>query len=133
MEWLVSLAPVLGPLFGTAGALGGAWLVYHQARRKDQAEASINSVRTVTDGFATLLDQQRAAHDQTLERVATLEARQMDLERRVESLQEEQRQSRQWKAMALDYIHALLETIRSFGRPAPEPPREIAEDVAADR
>ncbi|GGW95337.1 hypothetical protein [Streptomyces noursei] len=132
MEWLVSMAPVLGPpLFGMVGALGGAWLVYRQGRRKDQAEASINSVRTVTDGFATLLDQQRCAHDRTLERVATLEARQMDLERRVEHLQEEQRQWRRWKAAAIEYIHDLRDLVRDvLHRSTPTPPDEIAEDIA---
>ncbi|MFF8399797.1 hypothetical protein [Streptomyces sp. NPDC016172] len=131
MEWLTSLAPVLSPLFGTTGVLGGAWLVYRGNKRKTESDATaqeastfVASVQTVTEGFTQLLEQQRATNSQTLERVTTLESR-------VERLEEEQRQSRRWKAAAIDYIHQLRALVaKLYERPAPPPPREIAEDLA---
>ncbi|EXU69670.1 hypothetical protein [Streptomyces sp. NEAU-174] len=132
MDGLVSLAPVLAPLFGMIGALGGAWLVYRQTRRKTDSDAQVAAVKTVTDGFTSLLEQQRAAANQTLERMASLEAKYSDLERRVEHLQEEQRQWRRWKAAAIEYIH-ILRDLLSRGiphPPPPEPPDEIAADIA---
>lgn len=131
MDGLVSLAPVLTPLFGMIGALGGAWLVYRQTKRKTDSDAQVSAVKTVTDGFTSLLEQQRAAATQTLERMASLEAKYSDLERRVEHLQEEQRQWRRWKAAAIEYIHDLRDLIDDvLHRPAaPEPPEEIAADI----
>lgn len=131
MEWLISLAPVLSPLFGMTGVLGGAWMVYRQQQRKNDtdeqtAEATtfVTSVQTVTQGFTQLLEQQRATNAQTLERVATLE-------NRVERLEEEQRQWRRWKAAAVEYIQQLRTLVaRLYERPAPPPPEEIAEDLA---
>lgn len=130
MEWLTSLAPVLSPLFGMTGVLGGAWMVYRGNKRKTDtdaqtAEAStfVASVQTVTEGFTQLLEQSRATNAQTLERVATLE-------NRVERLEEEQRQWRRWKAAAVEYIHQLRALVaKLYERPVPDPPREIAEDV----
>ncbi|MFJ9416749.1 hypothetical protein ACIRPT_21505 [Streptomyces sp. NPDC101227] len=130
MGGLVSLAPVLTPLFGMIGALGGAWLVYRQTRRKNDSDAQVAAIKTVTDGFTSLLEQQRAAATQTQERMASLEAKYSDLERRVEHLQEEQRQWRRWKAAAIEYIHDLRDLVRdAVHRPAPEPPDEITADV----
>ncbi|MFG2865441.1 hypothetical protein [Streptomyces sioyaensis] len=130
MDGLVSLAPVLTPLFGMVGALGGAWLVYRQTRRKNDSDAQVAAIKTVTDGFTSLLEQQRAAATQTQERMASLEAKYSDLERRVEHLQEEQRQWRRWKAAAIEYIHDLRDLVRDvLHRPAPEPPDEIASDL----
>ncbi|MGW2496277.1 hypothetical protein ACWCV2_17465 [Streptomyces pseudogriseolus] len=130
MQWLTSLAPVLSPLFGMTGVLGGAWMVYRGNKRKTDtdaqtAEAStfVASVQTVTEGFTQLLEQSRATNAQTLERVATLE-------NRVERLEEEQRQWRRWKVAAVEYIHQLRALVaKLYERPAPDPPREIAEDV----
>ncbi|MGG2460115.1 hypothetical protein ACO0M4_09895 [Streptomyces sp. RGM 3693] len=130
MDGLVSLAPVLAPLFGMIGALGGAWLVYRQGRRKTDSDAQVAAVKTVTDGFTSLLEQQRSSAAQTLERMASLEAKYSDLEHRVERLQEEQRQWRRWKAAAVDYIQDLLGLVRDvLHQPAPEPPEEIAADL----
>ena len=131
MEWLISLAPVLTPLFGMLGVLGGAWMVYRQTNRRtdvdeEAAEATtfVTSVQTVTTGFTQLLEQQRETNARTLERVTTLE-------NRVERLEEEQRQWRRWKAAAVDYIHQLRAlVVQLYERPAPSPPREIAEDLA---
>ncbi|MGI5337646.1 hypothetical protein ACQEVS_09745 [Streptomyces sp. CA-181903] len=128
MEWLVSLAPVLTPVCGMAGALGGAWLMHRQAKRKNDAEASTAAISTVTEGFTGLLEQQRAMNAQTLDRVTTLEARQIDLERKVEVLQEEQRRWRRWKAAAVDYVRQLRALLAPVG-PVPAPPREIAADI----
>ncbi|MCX4677597.1 hypothetical protein OG413_20205 [Streptomyces sp. NBC_01433] len=126
MDGLVTLAPVLAPLFAMLGALGGAWLVYRQNKKTSEATA----VKNLTDGFTNLLEQQRASTNQTLERMATLEAKYDTLERRVEHLQEEQRQWRRWKAAAVEYIHDLRDLVRDvLQRPAPEPPAEIADDV----
>ncbi|MFE0058649.1 hypothetical protein [Streptomyces sp. NPDC059003] len=134
MDGLVSLAPVLAPvlapLFGMLGALGGAWLVYRQAKKKNDSDAHVAAIRTVTDGFTSLLEQQRAAATQTQERMASLEAKYSDLERRVEHLQEEQRQWRRWKAAAIEYIHELRDLVHGvLHRPAPVPPAEIATDI----
>ncbi|MFG2141820.1 hypothetical protein [Streptomyces sp. NPDC048650] len=130
MDGLVSLAPVLAPLFGMVGVLGGAWLVYRQNRRKNDSDAQVSAVKTVTDGFTSLLEQQRAAATQTLERMASLEAKYSDLERRVEHLQEEQRQWRRWKAAAIEYIHDLRDLVDgALHRPVPGPPDEIAADI----
>ncbi|MEU0427101.1 hypothetical protein ABZ235_26445 [Streptomyces canus] len=137
MEWLISLAPVLGPLFGMTGVLGGAWMVHRRENRKNKKDAQtaeantyVASVQTVTDGFTQLLEQQRATNAQTLERVATLETKQTALERKVEVLEEEQRQWRRWKAAAVEYIHQLRALVaKLYERPAPAPPREIAEDL----
>ncbi|OEJ21000.1 hypothetical protein [Streptomyces subrutilus] len=137
MNWLLSLAPVLTPICGMIGVLGGAWLLHRQAKRKQDSEASfaesqsfITAVTTVTEGFTGLLEQQRAANAQTLERVTTLEARQIDLERKVETLQEEQRQWRRWKAAAVDYIHQLRTLVgKLYPGPPPPAPREIADDL----
>ena len=130
MEWLISLAPVLSPLFGATGVLGGAWMVYRQTNRKTEAEAEtaeattfVTSVQTVTNGFTQLLEQQRETNAKTLDRVTTLE-------NRVERLEEEQRQWRRWKTAAVDYIHTLRAlVVKLYERPAPPPPREIAEDL----
>lgn len=131
MDGLVSLAPVLTPLFGMVGALGGAWLVYRPTKKKNDSEAQVAAIKTVTDGFTSLLEQQRASASQTQERMASLEAKYSDLERRVEHLQEEQRQWRRWKAAAIEYIHDLRDLFRdALHRPAPAPPDEIAEDIA---
>ncbi|MER6616258.1 hypothetical protein [Streptomyces xantholiticus] len=148
MNWLVSLAPVLAPLFGMVGVLGGAVLMYRQNKRKNDSDARITkaqvdaskqtadaqtyveAMKTVTSGFTNLLDQQRSVNAQTLERVSTLESRQIELERKVEHLHEEQRQFRRWKAAAVDYIRDLRDVIRKLtGGPAPAPPRELAADV----
>ncbi|MFM9634505.1 MULTISPECIES: hypothetical protein [Streptomyces] len=131
VEWLISLAPVLSPLFGMTGVLGGAWMVYRQNKRKNEADAEtaeattfVTSVQTVTSGFTQLLEQQRETNQKTLERVSTLE-------NRVERLEEEQRQWRRWKAAAVDYIHQLRALVaKLYERPVPPPPREIAEDLA---
>ena len=131
MEWLTSLAPVLSPLFGMTGMLGGAWLVYRGNKRKtdndaqaQEASTFVASVQTVTEGFTKLLEQQRATTSQTLERVTTLE-------NRVERLEEEQRQWRRWKAAAVEYIHQLRAMVaKLYTGPTPAPPREIAEDLA---
>lgn len=138
MQWLTSLAPVFSPLFGMTGVLGGAWLVYRGTKRKTDTEAEaaeastfVASVQTVTAGFTQLLEQQRATNDKTLERMTTLEAKQFELERKVEVLQEEQRQWRRWKAAAVEYIHQLRALVaKIYDRPLPSPPREIAEDLA---
>jgi chromosome segregation ATPase len=136
VEWLTSLAPILSPLFGMTGVLGGGWLVYRQSNRKTDSEAEIaeagtfvTSVQTVTAGFTQLLEQQRAANAQTLERVTTLETKQGELERKVEVLQEEQRQWRRWKAAAVEYIHQLRRLVAQLGHSAPAAPREIADDI----
>jgi hypothetical protein len=138
MEWLTSLAPVLTPFFGMVGVLGGGWLVYRQNIRKTKSDGEIaegqtfvSSMKTVTEGFTTLLEQQRSVHEQTMARVTTLEARQIDLERKVEKMEEEQRLWRRWKAAALEYIHSLLDVLRSLDRPAPEAPPEIADDLSS--
>ncbi|MFD3514923.1 hypothetical protein [Streptomyces sp. NPDC058657] len=134
MDGLVSLAPalapVLAPLFGMFGVLGGAWLVYRQAKRKNDSDAQVSAVRTVTEGFTSLLEQQRAATSQTLERMTSLEAKYSDLERRIEHMQEEQRQWKRWKAAAIEHIHDLRDLVQNaLHRPAPTPPEEIAADV----
>ncbi|MBT2395261.1 hypothetical protein [Streptomyces sp. ISL-100] len=126
MDGLVSLAPLLAPLFGMLGALGGAWLVYRQNKKNSEATA----IKNLTEGFTSLLEQQRASTNQTMERMTTLEAKYDTLERRVEHLQEEQRQWRRWKAAAVEYIHDLRDLVRgALHRPAPEPPQEIAADI----
>ncbi|MGY1502891.1 hypothetical protein ACW4TU_41055 [Streptomyces sp. QTS52] len=120
MEWLASLAPVLSPVFGMAGVLGGAWLVYRGNQRKTD---TVDSVQAMAQGFTQLLEQHRATNVQMLDRVTTLE-------NRVERLEEEQRQWRRWKAAAIDYIHQLRALVVTlYERPAPPPPREIAEDL----
>ncbi|MEU6325352.1 hypothetical protein [Streptomyces sp. NPDC047009] len=130
MEWLTSLAPVLTPLFGMTGVLGGAWLVYRKDTRKAETDARtaegqtyVTAVQTVNEGFTRLLEQQRATNTQTLERVTTLESR-------VERLEEEQRQSRRWKAAAVEYIHRLRAMLtRLHDEPVPAPPPELADDL----
>ncbi|MDI3102021.1 hypothetical protein QJ054_33845 [Streptomyces sp. AN-3] len=130
VEWLISLAPVLSPLFGMMGVLGGAWMVYRQNKRKldqdaDTAQSTtfVTSVQTVTNGFTQLLEQQRETNAKTLERVTTLE-------NRVERLEEEQRQWRRWKAAAVEYIHQLRALVaKLYERPVPPAPPEIAEDL----
>ncbi|WP_435060385.1 hypothetical protein [Streptomyces sp. bgisy060] len=130
MAGLVTAAPLLAPLFGMVGVLGGSWLTYKQTKRKNESEAATNTVKTVTDGFTSLLEQQRAVASQTLDRMASLEAKYSDLERRVEDLQEEQRQWRRWKASAIEYIHDLRGLIHAaLNRPAPDPPEEISADI----
>jgi len=112
------------------GVLGGAWLVYRGNKRKTDADAQaqeantfVASVQTVTEGFTKLLEQQRETNAKTLERVTTLE-------NRVERLEEEQRQWRRWKAAAVEYIHQLRALVaKLYDRPAPTPPRELAEDL----
>ncbi|MGW1275479.1 hypothetical protein ACWD4V_00785 [Streptomyces tsukubensis] len=131
MNWLVPLTPLLAPFFGMTGALGGAWLVYRQAKKKNDSDSHVAAIRTVTDGFTSLLEQQRAAATQNQERMASLEAKYSDLERRVEHLQEEQRQWRRWKAAAITYIRDLRTLVRdTLDGPAPEPPAEIAVDIS---
>ncbi|MFG3132889.1 hypothetical protein ACGFZU_34975 [Streptomyces tendae] len=108
-----------------------------------EGQTYVEAMKTVTAGFSSLLDQQRgmldqqkvlleqerAMHAQTVERVTVLEAGQLELQREVRLMQEEQRRDRRWKAAALEYIHSLLGTIRSLGRSAPQAPPEIADDV----
>lgn len=133
MQSLIDLAPILSPLFGMLGVLGGAGLVYRQNKRKNDNDASaqgattfVTSVQTVTTGFTQLLEQQRETNSKTLERVTTLE-------NRVERLEEEQRQWRRWKAAAVDYIHQLRTLLAKVTeRPAPPAPQEIAEDLDGD-
>ncbi|MFB6630045.1 hypothetical protein ACFCWY_09125 [Streptomyces sp. NPDC056362] len=130
VEWLISLAPVLTPVFGLVGVLGGGWMVHRQGQRKNDTEARtadsntfVTSVQTVTSGFTQLLEQQRETNAKTLERVSTLE-------NRVERLEEEQRQWRRWKAAAVEYIHQLRALVAQlYDRPAPSAPAEIAEDL----
>ncbi|MGW0033076.1 hypothetical protein ACWDXD_25075 [Streptomyces sp. NPDC003314] len=130
VEWLVSLAPVLSPLFGMLGVLGGGWMMYRQNKRKNDtdertagANTFVQSVQTVTTGFTQLLEQQRETNAKTLERVTTLE-------NRVERLEEEQRQWRRWKAAAVEYIHTLRGLVaKLYERPVPAPPAEIADDL----
>jgi hypothetical protein len=137
VEWLISAAPVLTPLCTLAGVLGGGWLAYRQTNRKTDVEARTaeantfaSSVETVTQGFTQLLEQQRAANTQTLERVASLEARQDELARKVDELQEEQRRWRRWKAAAVEYIHQLRGMLAQLSSgTVPAPPRELAEDL----
>ncbi|MCD9904645.1 hypothetical protein LUR56_40235 [Streptomyces sp. MT29] len=136
MDWLNSLAPVLGPICGLTGVLGGAWMVHRQAARKNDTEEKTSestifasAVTTVTTGFTGLLEQSRATNAETLKRMATLEGRQVELERKVEVLQEEQRQWRRWKAAAVDYIHQLRTRLTKHSSEVPIPPREIAEDL----
>ncbi|MFD7334942.1 hypothetical protein ACFV98_02915 [Streptomyces violascens] len=163
MDWLGSLAPIIASLTGMSGVIGGAWFSYRQVRRRGDADEHVASVqaaasaqvsegqtyveamKTVTSGFASLLDQQRGMldqqqtlldtertmHAQTVERVTHLEAGQLELQREVRLLQEEQQRDRRWKAVALGYIHSLIDSIKSLGRTPPEPPAEIAEDIAA--
>lgn len=141
MEWLTSLAPVLSPLFGMTGVLGGAWLVYRQQTRKHKTDAEIaegqtfvSSMKTVTEGFTSLLEQQRSVNEQTMARVTTLEAKQSELERKVEHLQEEQRQWRRWKAAAVEYIHHLRDLLAKLHTgDVPKPPPEIADELADHR
>ncbi|NML55188.1 hypothetical protein HHL19_35315 [Streptomyces sp. R302] len=130
MEWLISLAPVLTPLFGLIGVLGGGWMVHRQSKRKNDTDerlansaSLVASVEAVTTGFTQLLEQQRETNAKTLERVTTLE-------NRVERLEEEQRQWRRWKAAAVEYIHQLRAlVVKLYESPAPPPPAEIAEDL----
>ncbi|MEU0857426.1 hypothetical protein ABZ352_18580 [Streptomyces griseofuscus] len=162
MDWLGSAAPVVTPVFAALGVIGGAFFSYWQARRRGdtderiaavQARATadategqtyVEAMKTVTEGFSSLLDQQRGMldqqkvlldqertmHAQTVERVGLLEAGQLELTREVRQLQEEQRKDRRWKAAALDYIRDLRDLVtRALGRPAPEPPEEIAADI----
>jgi hypothetical protein len=138
VDWLLPLAPILTPLCGMVGVLGGAWLVHRQTKRKIDSDQNIaesqtfvTAVTTVTEGFTGLLEQQRAVHAQTLERVTTLEAKQTVLEQKVEELQEEQRQWRRWKAAAVEYVQQLRALLaKVYDRPVPAPPREIADDLA---
>lgn len=162
MTWLTSLTPVIAPLCAMGGVIVGAWFSYRQAKRRGDTDERVASVqaaataqategqtyveamRTVTDGFSSLLDQtrgmldqqkdvleqERAVHAQTIERVTVLEAGQVELQREVRHMQEEQRKDRRWKAAALAYIRVLLDNLRSLGRTAPEPPSEIAEDIS---
>lgn len=136
MDWLNSLSPVLGPICGLTGVLGGAWMVHRQAARKNDTEEKTSestifasAVSTVTTGFTGLLEQSRATNAETLQRMATLEGRQVELERKVEVLQEEQRQWRRWKAAAVDYIHQLRARLTKLSSDVPTPPREITEDL----
>ncbi|MFE7072548.1 hypothetical protein ACFU96_20955 [Streptomyces sp. NPDC057620] len=129
MDWLISLAPVLSPLFGMAGVLTSAWLLYRTSKRRNDTDATtaeattfVTSVQTVTNGFTQLLEQQRETNTATLARVTTLE-------NRVERLEEEQREWRRWKTAAIDYIHQLRTLVVRLYRSAPPPPPEIAEDV----
>ncbi|MEU5181163.1 hypothetical protein AB0G49_14035 [Streptomyces longwoodensis] len=126
MEWLTSLAPILSPMFGMVGVLGGGLLVYRQGKHKTNTDAQTAAVQTMTEGFTKLLEQQRATNAQTLERVTTLESR-------VERLEEEQRQWRRWKAAAVEYIHRLRRLLTQLSAdPAPEPPTELADDLTED-
>ncbi|MEU7228944.1 hypothetical protein [Streptomyces chrestomyceticus] len=110
-----------------------------------EGQTYVEAMKTVTAGFSSLLDQQRGMldqqkvlleqertmHAQTVERVNLLEAGQLELTREVRQLQEEQRKDRRWKAAALDYIRELRGLLaKALGRPAPEPPEEIAADIA---
>ncbi|MFD4794976.1 hypothetical protein [Streptomyces anulatus] len=140
MDWLNSLAPILTPVCALAGMLGGAWMVHRQAARKNDTEEKTSestifasAVTTVTNGFTGLLEQSRATNAETLQRMAALEGRHLELERKVETLQEEQRQWRRWKAAAVDYIHQLRDRLAKLSAgPPPAPPREIAEDLGDD-
>ncbi|WP_371605103.1 hypothetical protein OG345_41895 (plasmid) [Streptomyces sp. NBC_01220] len=144
MDWLLSLAPVLTPICGLVGVLGGGWLVHRQTQRRNdqdrrkndrdgdlaESQTFLAAVTTVTEGFTGLLEQQRAVTAQTLERVTTLEAKQTVLEGKVETLEEEQRKWRRWKAAAVEYIHQLRATLgQLYNGPTPAPPREIADDL----
>ncbi|MGW0562964.1 hypothetical protein ACWDZ4_20650 [Streptomyces sp. NPDC003016] len=112
-----------------------------------EGQTYVEAMKTVTSGFSSLLDQQRGMfdqqrvlleqertmHAQTFERVNLLESGQLELTREVRQLQEEQRKDRRWKAAALDYIRDLRGLVtKVLGRPAPEPPEEIAADLAED-
>ncbi|WP_329317397.1 hypothetical protein OG723_44235 (plasmid) [Streptomyces sp. NBC_01278] len=115
------------------------------AAQAAEGQTYVEAMKTVTAGFSSLLDQQRGMldqqkvlleqertmHAQTVERVTVLEAGQLELQREVRTMQEEQRRDRRWKAAALEYIHSLLDALRVLGRPAPEAPAEIASDIAA--
>ncbi|MER7759482.1 hypothetical protein [Streptomyces sp. NPDC097619] len=152
------IAPAFGALGITIGAFfsyrqvkrkGDADEHVADLQAKTAAEATegqtyVEAMRTVTAGFSSLLDQQRGMlgqqhvlleqertmHARTVERVAMLEAGQLELTREVRQLQEEQRKDRRWKASALDYIRELRGLVtKTLGRPAPEPPEEIAADI----
>ncbi|RSS97268.1 hypothetical protein EF903_01735 [Streptomyces sp. WAC05292] len=154
------IAPAFGALAVTIGAVfsyrqvkrkGDADERVAAVTAKASAEAAegqtyVEAMKTVTAGFSSLLDQQRGMldqqrvlldqertmHAQTVERVAMLEAGQLELTREVRQLQEEQRKDRRWKAAALDYIRDLRGLVaKALGRPAPEPPEEIAADIEA--
>ncbi|MFD0352999.1 hypothetical protein ACFVHW_04505 [Streptomyces sp. NPDC127110] len=157
------ITPVLGALGVITGAVYSYRTVKRKSDTDErvasvQAQASaeategqtyVEAMKTVTAGFSSLLDQQRGMldqqrhlldqertmHAQTVERVAMLEAGQLELTREVRQLQEEQRKDRRWKAAALDYIRDLRGLVaKALGHPAPDPPDEIAADVAnADR
>ncbi|MEU3501188.1 hypothetical protein ABZ726_10580 [Streptomyces hundungensis] len=162
-EGTVDWPTVIAPICGMGGIIVGAWFNYRQARRRGDTDERVATVqatitaqtadgqtyveamKTVTSGFASLLDQQRGVldqqktlldqertmHAQTVDRVTQLEAGQLELQREVRLLQEEQRRDRRWKAAALDYIHSLLDALRSLGRPTPQPPAEIAADITS--
>ncbi|MFI1532034.1 hypothetical protein [Streptomyces griseus] len=140
MDWLNSLAPILTPVLTLVGVLGGAWMVHRQASRKNDTEEKTSestifasAVTTVTNGFTGLLEQSRATNAETLQRMAALEGRHLELERKVETLQEEQRQWRRWKAAAVGYIHELRDRLAKLSTgPLPASPREIAEDLGDD-
>ncbi|MGW7090117.1 hypothetical protein ACWGH2_42410 [Streptomyces sp. NPDC054871] len=162
MDWLNSAAPVIAPAFAAIGVITAAFFSYRQVKRRGETDERVETVKaklnaeategatyveamkTVTQGFSslldqqrgmldqqkTLLDQERTMHAQTVDRVTTLEAGHLELTREVRQLQEEQRQDRRWKAAALEYIRDLRDLIsRTLGRPAPDPPEEIAADL----
>ncbi|MFJ4988729.1 hypothetical protein ACIP9H_33635 [Streptomyces sp. NPDC088732] len=162
MDWLGPLAPYIKTVLGTLGALAGAWLVYRQTNKqtdaqertaKAQTEADadaieaqtyVDAMNTVTSGFTALLDQQRQTlelrqreHEREREhmagRIGALEGKHADLERKVEHLQEQQRADRRWKAVAIEYIRDLWETIRDLGHVPPAAPEEISPDLEAPR
>ncbi|AWI32679.1 hypothetical protein [Streptomyces tirandamycinicus] len=154
------VAPIFGSLGVIVGAFfsyrqvkrrGDADENVAAVQAKAAAEAAegqtyVEAMKTVTAGFSSLLDQQRGMldqqrvlldqertmHAQTVQRVAMLEAGQLELTREVRELQEEQRKDRRWKAAALDYIRDLRGlVVKALGRSAPEPPEEIAADIAS--
>ncbi|MFB8026034.1 MULTISPECIES: hypothetical protein [unclassified Streptomyces] len=153
------IAPALGALGVVTGAFFGYRQVKRKSETDERVETVkakaaieaaegqtyVEAMKTVTAGFSSLLDQQRGMldqqkvlldqernmHSQTIERVTMLEAGQLELTREVRELQEERRQDRRWKAAALDYIRDLRTLLaKTLGRPAPEPPEEIAADLA---
>lgn len=126
---LRALGPVLTPLCGLLGVLGGAWLVYRQGGRQTDATARTSSdanhvtaMKTVTDAFTQVVAEQRTHQEKTAERVTLLESK-------VSALEEEQRKHHRWKDAALRYIGVLRQKIAEFGGAPPVPEEIIRADV----
>jgi uncharacterized coiled-coil protein SlyX len=129
MTALTALAPILTPICGVIGVLGGAWLVYRQNRRQTDTTArtatestQVAAMKTVTDAFTAVLTEQRAHQEKTAERVSLLESK-------VSALEEEQRTAHRWKAAALRYFEALRRVITDLNGTAPEPEDILREDL----